>query len=178
MPQFITYRLIQFRDVLGRFTKASQEARDLARDFARQGGRLLVAELKRQAPVGTHYEIHDDGTVTESRPETLKKSIKFRTFNRSWGVEIRFYAAEHAKFVIAGTRAHRIAARVKKCLRFFWPNAPLGVVTRSGVVHFRSVWHPGQKKNEFNLRALKEANPELHRLLQKHAGIVKRTLEI
>lgn len=173
------WKLLGARDVEGRFTEATEEAQKQQRELARESGRLIVKEMKKEAPVGTHYKIQADGTVTAFRPETLKKSIKFRTFARSWGTEIRVYAAKHALYVINKTRAHWIRAKKAKVLRFFWPNAPRAVVERFGgnVVFFKQIWHPGTASNPFHFRALLSLEPQFHHMLNKFAVRFKEFIE-
>lgn len=179
MPNFISWKFIGFRDTLGRFTRGSAEARRQAQEIARACGRLIVAEMKKLAPVGTHYRIDTNGNVYESRPATLQKSIKFRTSSRAWGTYLQIYAAEHIKYVIYPTRPHAITARNATFLRFYWPNAPPEIVNRFGgnVVYFKSVWHPGTKGNPFHERAVENLQPQLRYEMNKGAAYVKQTME-
>lgn len=181
MPsRLFSYELSQFRNVLGRFTKASVEARGLSRRMARRAGRILVRALKKEAPVGMHYIIHwPEKTVSIERPATLKKSIKFRTLKRPWGVELRIYAAQHVEYIINDVKGHRVTAKNRPVLTFYWPDAPDEVVEMFGgnIVHFHSVWIPARKANPFHKRALTAVTPKLQRMLQKHAGTVKDVLE-
>lgn len=177
--RIITWEMRGFRDVLGRFTKASKSSRRFSRDIARDVAKIAVERLKRYAPVGTHYKITSDGSVVEYRPETLKKSIAYRTFSRSWGTEVRIYAAEHVKYVINPTRPHRIRAKNVRFLRFYWADAPAEVVEMFGgnVVYFQSVWHPGTRANPFHERALLDMEPDLTHSLNRGAVQFKEILE-
>lgn len=175
----MTWELQGFRDLEGRFRAASTEARKAAREMARDVGRALVAEMRKFAPVGTHYIIHDNNSVTVTKPETLKKSLSFKTFTRAWGVELRFYAAEHVKYVVNKTRPHWIEAKNSKVLRFYWPDAPAEVVEQFGgnVVYFRRVWHPGSFSNPFPERALISLAPQLQHHAQRAVIKVKEVVE-
>ena len=142
-------------------------------------GRLLVAELQRLAPVGTHYRIDGD-SVTESRPETLKKSIHFKTRQAGHDrVELNIYAAEHIKYVIYPTRAHWIEAKNGKFLRFYWPDAPPEVLEMfpTGIVYFKRVWHPGTKGNPFQQEAMTNKWDEIQKLTREAAERVKLSVE-
>lgn len=180
MPSLFGWELRQYRDVLGRFTRASRDAKKVTRDMARDAGRLLVSELKKEAPVGVHWVVdYPSRTATETRPATLKNSIQFRTFSRPYGFELKIYAADHVKFVINDVKGHRITAKNRPVLTFYWPDAPQNVVDMFGgnIVHFKSVWIPARKANPFHKRALDAVTPEFQRMLQKYAGTVKTTLE-
>lgn len=181
MPtKLFQWELIQFRDVLGRFTKGSAEARKASRQMAREAGQLVVRKIKAEAPIGTHYDVNwQNKTVKTSRPETLKKSIKFRTYNRPWGVELDVLAVKYAQFVIKGTKPHIIRPRKKKVLAFFWAGAPQAIVQKFGWrgVTFMKVKHPGTKANPFQMRGLKKAEPRLRVLMLKRAGRVKQIME-
>ena len=179
MAKIVTWELQGFRDLLGRFRAASPEARKAAQVMSRDIGRLIVAEMKKFAPVGTHYIIHDNNSVTVTKPATLKKSISFRSFNRPWGVELRFYAAEHVKYVVNKTKPHWIEAKNAKVLRFYWPDAPAPVVEMFGgnIVYFKRVWHPGTYANPFPERALISLAPQLQHHAQRAVIKVKETIE-
>lgn len=181
MAKFISWEFVGFRDTLGRFTAGTVEARNQAREIARACGKLLVAAMKRLAPVGTHYRIDSSGNVYESRPATLQKSIKFKTFSRPGGTILRIYAAEHVKYVIYPTRAHLITAKKASFLRFYWPDAPPEIVQSFGgnVVYFKSVWHPGNRGgNPFHERAEEELQPRLRYEMNKGAAYVKQRMEV
>lgn len=179
MPRIISWELVGARGALGRFVKATKEIRTVNRNLARDVGRMMVKALKKHAPVGVHYDINPAGAVTESRPETLKKSINFKTFSRGGFIEIRIYATEHVKYVIYPTRPHWITAKKAKFLRFYWPNAPAPVVEMfpSKVVYFRQVWHPGTVAQPFHERALISLEPGLRKMMNKRVARVKETLE-
>jgi len=180
MPNFISWKFVGFRDTQGRFAAGSKATKRAAQDIARACGRLIVREMQRLAPVGTHYRIDSHGNVFESRPETLKKSIKFRTFSRANGTVLRVYAAEHVKYVIYPTRPHRITAKRGKFLRFYWPDAPPEIVASFGgnVVYFKSVWHPGTKGNPFHERAVENLQPDIQREMNRGAAYVQQAMEL
>lgn len=180
MAKVVTWELVGARGALGRFVRATKEIRVANRQLAREVGKLVVKALKKHAPVGVHYDISSDGTVTERRPETLKKSFSFKTFRRGGFIEIRVYGAEHLKYVINPTRPHWIVAKKAKFLRFYWPDAPPAVVEMfpSKVVYFRAVFHPGNPRgNPFHERALISLEPGLRKMMTKRAARVKETLE-
>lgn len=177
--RIVSFNMQGYRDLLGRFATGSKEAKTRLRTSSRDIGRKVTAAIKKAAPVGTHYIIHPDGTYTETKPATLKKSIRFKTFQRKWGVDLRFYAASHVKFVIHKTKPHWIEAKRAKFLRFVWPDAPPELVESFGgnVMYFRRVWHPGTRANPFHERAILALEPEVSRALRQYAARVFRTME-
>lgn len=167
--------MMGFRDILGRFAKADGAIKFRSRKIAEEAGQLAVKALKKNAPVGVHYIISSDGkSVKETRPATLKKSLKYKLVQTNKGTEVHILCAPHAAFVVKPTKAHEIVAKNKKSLRFFWPGAPAQVVKAQGgnIVHFTRVWHPGTKGNPFHERTIVEIEPKLKNLMNKGAARV------
>lgn len=99
--------------------------------FADEIGPRFRDELKRRAPVG----------ATSLRPGRLRDSIRYSRTTRNGAVRLEFKAhVPYARFVVHGTRPHRISARAAKALH--WTNA-------SGSHFAKSVWHPGTAPNHF-----------------------------
>jgi len=177
MAKFIEWKLSGTKG--NSFRISRKRAESTARELARDTGRILVRELKRLAPVGTHYEIRGE-SVTASRPETLKKSINFKTYQAGHGiVNLKIYAADYIKYVIYPTRPHWIEAKNVKFLRFFWPDAPPAVMEMfpTGIVFFKRVWHPGTEGNPFHQEALANKWDELRKLNEEAAESIKVMIE-
>ena len=179
LTDFFGWELFGYRDAMGRFASGTDEARRRTREMLQAVGRILLDELRRRAPVGVHYEIDPYGGVIATKPETLKKSLTFRTFERGNTSFLKFYAAEHVKYVIYPTRPHAIRAKRGKFLRFYWPGAPAGVVQMFGgnIVYFQQVWHPGTKGNPFHKEALDAMTPSIRSQMNKAVVQVKTYLE-
>lgn len=175
--ELLNWKMLGFRDVLGRFAVASEATKFASMEIATKAGQLAVRILKKNAPIGTHYIISGVGssaTVRKTRPATLKKSIKAKFVQTSGGTEVHILCAPHAVFVINPTKAHPIVAKKAKALRFYWPGAPAQVVVSQGgnIVHFKQIMHPGSAGNPFHERSAIEWEPQMRQLLNKGASRV------
>jgi hypothetical protein len=74
---------------------------------------------------------------------------------RSAGDAAQIMAIGYSRYVVQGTRAHRIQAVHRAAL--WWPGAahPVG-----------SVWHPGTRPNPFDQRAVARATPALRAMVR------------
>ncbi len=99
--------------------------------WADEVGPVVRAGLKATAPVGKGQ-----------RAGRLRDSIRYqRATQVGRSVRAEFTAnTPYARYVVSGTRPHRITAKAARALRF----------EQGGAVRFaRSVWHPGTKPNDF-----------------------------
>ena len=96
-----------FRDVQGRFAKAEKALLEAKRDELRVEGRYLVEMVARrlQAKIG---------------PNKIEKGIRFNTQQSANSVKLNVTAPGQAK-------PHRIEARNKAALAFFWPTVGMQV---------------------------------------------------
>lgn len=95
-------------------------------------------------------------TAPKGKTGRLRESI---TWRRSPG-EVRFLADAVAKYVIEGTRPHVIRPRRARALH--WQQAGEDIFAMR-------VNHPGTKSNDFRLRAIQRAEPQLAELLHRNA---------
>lgn len=130
-----------FRDIHGRFVKASDELTAIKRQELKPEAERLRNLAREEAPRKTGK---------------FAKSIVYRTY--SSGNEVGF-TIQSAKplgdWILEGTRPHRIVARRANVLAFYWKNGPRG----AGMYYFRSVNHPGTKPNRFMGRAYRRWLP-------------------
>jgi hypothetical protein len=97
---------------------------------------LLLAAVLQEAPV---------------RSGRLRQSLTVR----SAGDAAQIVAIGYSRYVVQGTRAHRIQAARRAAL--WWP----------GAVHpVASVWHPGTRPNPFDRRAVARATPALRAMVR------------
>jgi hypothetical protein len=140
-----------FKDVAGRFAKADQALLDIRRDELRKLGPRFVEVLRDEAPKKTG---------------AFRQSIFYRTFQTGSDISLRTYHAEPlGKWIIGGTKPHKIQANSAGALYFFWPKiGKFVVVPKSGgfTTHVRGnkLWvgkgyvsHPGTKPNDYAGRA-------------------------
>lgn len=175
----MTYELTGVNEVVGRLERIIQGLRPANRDLARKAGQIILMELRKEAPIGTHWIISGK-EATPTYPETLKKSIIYRTYARGNRVDLKFYAKDYVKFVVNRTRPHWIVAKNAKFLRFYWPGAPPEIVEKFGgnVVFFKKVWHPGNRHpNKFHERAYKNVQTEVENLMTQYGAAVIEALE-
>lgn len=116
--------------------------------FIAQNERLLgtASELAGRHAL-TYVHQHSD---FKRRTGNLQDNTAYRVVRTRAGTVIRLANPTlYAEFVEYGTKAHRIAARHAKALRF---------TTRAGVMLFRrSVWHPGTRPYKFLYNATDSA---------------------
>ena len=138
-----------FRDIRGRFAKATRDLEESKRTMMRGLGRRYVVLARDEAPEKTG---------------AFKKGIRFRTFMRGDRVGFTVSTPQPlGKWIIEGTKPHEITPKGPGYpLRFFWEK--LGKV-----VYTYHVNHPGTKPNPFTQRALDRWIPESRRQLNRIA---------
>jgi hypothetical protein len=131
-----------FRDLRGRFAKASKALLENLRGEMRGLGSRFVAVARTEAPRKTGK---------------FAGSINYRTFNTGNSLGFNIYTQQPlGKFITKGTKPHIIRAKNVRFLRFYWAKGPQG----AGVYFFRSVRHPGTKPNDYLDRAMNKWRPE------------------
>ncbi len=151
-----------FRDIAGRFAKASKEMQDSRRDLVLELGRSFVQYARLEAPISPAGTGH------------FASKIMFRSVMTASGIGFAVYSPEPlTKWIVEGTKAHRIPKEGNKLLVFFWVKGPAG----SGMYHFMHVQHPGTKPNPFIARAYARWEPEasvgMARISQKYVAILR-----
>jgi hypothetical protein len=153
MPQSSITFNPTFRDIRGRFARADANMLRNKQEAVRVLGRRWVEIAKEEAPV---------------RSGKFRKSINFHVFAKNTGdkskAEVGFTTSSQqplGRWIVGGTRPHRIYARNKKALYFFWGKVGMyTVVPRSGGfsthVSGGKYWigkgyvnHPGTKPNPY-----------------------------
>jgi len=130
-----------FRDVRGRFAKATAELKAQRREMLRDLGRVWVGLVRIEAP---------------KRTGKFARGHIYRTLERGDTLILRGYAPQPlAGWITEGTRAHRIPKSGNKLLAFFWERGPKG----PGMYFFMHVFHPGTKANPYQQRALARFAP-------------------
>jgi len=167
---FIQIEATNIRDIKGRFVLVRDKlAMEYARELMRDSGRVLVRELKEEAPVGKHYTFKGKEYEPEKR---LRDSFFYRTFVRGKKIVLSVYSRAMLilSFVTQGTRSHPIFPRKPGGkLAFWWARKRKSVI-------LSSVQHPGTIANAFQERAYEKADPELDVLLRKAALKTARAL--
>jgi len=149
-----------YRDVLGRFTRRTAALTETRRELAREAGRIVVEQLKIQAPRKTGK---------------FAAGLFYRTYEHEDVVETRFYAGgEHGyvlPFLAYGTADHIIprggsAAQKAKGypLHFFWQKGPRG----PGMYSYWQVHHPGTNASPFIGYARVSAMPLIQGMMRQH----------
>lgn len=131
-----------FRDLQGRYAGASPFLMERARAMIRPQARRLKELAQEEAP--------------EGETGKFRKSIAFRTF--VGGNQMGFTMSDAqplGTWIRGGTRPHIIRAKNASFLRFYWARGPRG----AGIYFFRSVNHPGTKKNPYIGRAYRRWIP-------------------
>jgi hypothetical protein len=148
----LKFELVGYRDVKGRFARASDELRRAKRDEMRALGRTTVDTLQYYAP-------KDSGKFAEG--------IKYRTDESGNRTTLTLYVGgEHAfllDIITGGSRDHPIYPRGNYPLRFFWPRGPEG----PKVYYYMSVQHPGTIPNPFVERAMDALSPQFEMALSR-----------
>jgi len=174
MPEFLTFSFKPpFRDLRGRFAKATEEMLKTKRDEIRALGQAGSAALNAAAPVG--------------RRRVLSRSHKFKTFERGTTIELRFYSDAVGQFVRQGTKPHIIRAKRAKALAFHWPKVGMmAFVPRAGFpftgVAGGAFWigkgyvnHPGTQPNPYHERAFASLQPTMRDALNRIARAYTET---
>lgn len=147
-----------FRDIGGRFAKATEELKANKREMMRYLGRRYVEFARDEAPVKTGK---------------FAKGIRWRSFQKGDNVGFTVSTPQPlGRFIIEGTKPHIITPKGSGYpLRFYWEKM-------GRVVHFYSVNHPGTKPNPFTKRALERWTPvsrqELNRIARDWVADVVR----
>lgn len=134
-----------FRDILGRYARASDELLEMRRPLVQRQGRRFRELAVEEAPKG------ETGKFAEG--------IRWRSFVR--GSELGFSVSDPqpiGTWIRLGTRAHDIPKPARppgKPLHFFWAKGPAG----AGMYTFFNVRHPGTKANKYIGRAYRRWLP-------------------
>lgn len=137
-----------FREVTGRFAKATQGLLKDKQALMKDEGRRFVVLAREEAPKG------------RSGTGKFAKGISFKTFRGGSDVGFRvFVPMPLGRYILEGTRAHRIAARNVKALKFLWEKGPRSSNTFTVYHFYKSVMHPGTKPNPFMSRAYRRWIP-------------------
>jgi hypothetical protein len=155
-----------FRDMEGRFTKASDELLEARRDELRQLGQKFVQVMRSEAPAG--------------KTGAFRRSIVFRTFESGDELSMRTYSAQPlGTWIVEGTRRHPITATNARALYFFWPKVGMFTVVpkRGGfkthvsggkyIVGKGYVDHPGTKANDYVSRAYYRLEDDIDQSLKR-----------
>lgn len=176
MSEFISVTLKPpFRDLRGRFVKATEEVQKAKRDELRGLGAYVVSRLKAEAPRG--------------KTGKFAASHSFKTFERGQNIELRFYSAGPlGQFIRLGTKPHRIVAKRAKALAFFWPKVGMMTfVPRAGFpitgeaggafwIGKGFVNHPGTQPNPYHERALASMSTPMRDALSRMAARFAQTV--
>lgn len=165
-----------FRDLRGRFVKATEEMQKAKRDELRNLGSYVTAKLKAEAPRG--------------KTGKFAASHSFKTFERGSDLELRFYSASPlGQFIRLGTKPHRIVAKRAKALAFNWPKVGMmtfvpragfpftGVVGGAFWIGKGYVNHPGTQPNPYHERVMASMSPSMRESLSKMAGRFVETVK-
>ena len=141
------YKLIpSFRDIKGRFAKATSEMPSWKRDFMKQEGRRMVVLSQEEAPTG--------------KTGKFKKGIRFRIFDTGGSLGFKISTPQPlGRWIMEGTKRHIIAARNVKALKFLWERGPRSSGTFTAFHFYKWVMHPGTKPNPFMSRAYRRWLP-------------------
>ncbi len=135
MPAVIKYTVKPtFRDVAGRWEKATGQVIEGKQDAMRLMARRFVVFAADEAP---------------ERTGKFKKGIRWRTFKRGENVGFTVTTPQPlGKFILEGTKPHEITPKGPGYpLRFFWEKV-------GKVAYAYRVWHPGTAPNPFIQRAV------------------------
>lgn len=158
------------RNVRGQFAKATKKLVENQRKATRVLARRWVVMAKEEAP---------------SKTGKFRKSIKYKEFTKK--AEVGFSTESKqplGRFIVYGTRPHKIRARRKKALYFFWGKiGKFTVVPKGGgfSTHMadNKLWigkgyvqHPGTKPNDYvsrtYVRWIKDMNKEINAVADKY----------
>ncbi len=156
-----------FRELNGQFKYATDSMLRDWRSMMRDEGRKAKKITQDEAP--------------EGKTGKFKKGIRFRTFQRTktiMGFTISM-PQPLGTYITEGTKPHRIAAKHKKALVFFWDKVGMKAVVPKGggfKTHERGdvLWigkgyidHPGTKKNPFHKRAKRRWWPAIAKRMKR-----------
>lgn len=171
--QIFDLEVVGLRDALGRFAAFRDKgAVEHARGLCRAVGRIQVKYLKKEAPVGEHYDWRGHRIEPKKR---LKDSFTFKTLARGGKVTLRVYSSvKHVVYVILGVRPYKrgtrpIYPRRASALAFFWARKKKSVVCAR-------VDHPGSLPNPFHIRAQRRAEKEMDILIRRASRLAVRSL--
>lgn len=165
-----------FRDIKGRFVKASQGLLEGRRQMLRTLGQKFIALERMEAP--------------EGKTGRFRGSLSFKTFDSGNSLTLKAYMAQPlGSWITGGTSPHTIAARNAGALYFFWPRVGMfTIVPKSDGFRTHAaggqLWigkgfvnHPGTKPNPFVQRAysawMPEAQVELRRISRDYVAVLK-----
>jgi len=149
-----------FRNVKGQFTKANENLLKDKRDFMRSEGKRMTDLAQQEAPKG--------------KTGKFAKGIRYKTFLS--GTEVGFNVTTPqplGRYILEGTKPHRIVAKRAKALFFYWPKVGMNTLVprkgwymtgpddRAGLFFIGKgyVNHPGTKPNKFMSRAYRRWLP-------------------
>lgn len=168
------------------------------REKAEEEFRRYYNAVKRAAPLGDHWTQSGDKYRTgEEGKGLLREGLEYRSYvgamtygqkdmvrvlvqdgpaKDPWG----HTAADHATWVISGTRRHRIPPGGEAYMKFWWPRAPEEYLaqhrkkgSRSKLVVLRVVKrHPGEDANPFHETAWDEVGSVVERNLSERVSRV------
>ncbi|WP_441561950.1 hypothetical protein ACSZOP_06400 [Colibacter massiliensis] len=123
--------------------------------------RVIFDERIRQAVKASAIEVQDEAQTHHnytSRTGNLTRAVDMRmTSECSAMVYINSDIASYGPFVHEGTKAHTIAPKQRKCLRW----VPTG---GNGFIFAKSAHHPGTKKDPFLYEALNAKRTDIIRI--------------
>lgn len=165
-----------FRDVRGRFVKATEEMQKAKRDELRNLGSYITARLKAEAPRG--------------KTGKFAASHSFKTLERGNNLELRFYSAGPlGQFIRLGTKPHKIMAKRAKALAFFWPKVGMqtfvpraefpvtGEIGGAFWIGKGYVNHPGTQPNPYHERVIASMSPSMREALSRMAARFTETVK-
>lgn len=155
----------QFRDLHGRFTKASKTLDEETQKSVQMLGRSWVQLAQAEAPRKTG---------------TFATSIRYYPFTEPDTFGFKGLSAQPlGNYIKFGTAPHSIAARNTGALHFFWERVGLETfVPRRGGFKTHQIGnqlfigkgfvaHPGTKPNEYHLRAFEQFWPQLQAQIRR-----------
>jgi len=149
-----------FRDISGRYVKASDGLLESKRTEMRREGRRFVELAREEAPKKT-------GRFADG--------IRFRTFIKGESVGFAVTTPQPlGRFITLGTKKHFIPKDIRppgKPLAFNWAKGPKG----PGMYFFYRVLHPGTKPNKFMGRAYRRWLPGARSMLKRISTRFVRT---
>lgn len=130
--------------------------------------RVIFDERIRQAVKASAIEVQDEAQTHHnytSRTGNLPRAVDMRmTSEYSAMVYINGDIAPYGPFVHEGTKAHTIAPKRRKYLRW----VPTG---GNGFVFAKSAHHPGTKKDPFLYEALNDKRTDIIRIFSRYTGL-------
>lgn len=169
MSRFLTITASPaFRDMSGRFARATEQLKTDKRDMMSAIGQRWVEVARDEAP-------HKTGKFA--------KGIFARTYESGNDIKLIGYAPDPlATFIQEGTRPHPIPPSSANALYFFWPKVGMYTVVPKGGgfrTHVQSgkLWvgkgyvnHPGTKPNPFLTRTWERTHPEIDTAVRRIAA--------